>query len=199
MEVNSNKVPGSPEEAVQIEDGKESHPMATQTQTQRKATAQKAAATRRRNAAKRSQSARKAAETRAQAELNTLQVVQAQAERAALIPLGAALTARDAVADAASPYLAGRESAERELERVGKRVQTSLKRFERRGSTARNRAFRELKRTRTRVERELRQRRNKTVRTVKQNRRDIEKQVKVARREAEKQAETIVSRVASLA
>jgi len=54
----------------------------TQTATQRKATAQKAAATRRRNAAKRSQSARKAAETRAQAELNTLQVVQAQAERA---------------------------------------------------------------------------------------------------------------------
>jgi hypothetical protein len=37
------------------------------------------------------------------------------------------------------------------------------------------------------------------VRTVKQNRRDVEKQVKLARREAEKQAETIVSRVASLA
>ena len=65
--------------------------MATQTATQRKATAQKAAATRRRNAARRSQSARKAAETRAQAELNTLQVVQAQAERAVLIPVGAAL------------------------------------------------------------------------------------------------------------
>ena len=77
-----------------------------------------------------------------------------------LIPVGAALTARDAVLEAVSPYLAGRDSAERELEKVGKRVQTSLKRFERRGSTARNRALREVKRTRTRVERELRQRRN---------------------------------------
>ena len=54
--------------------------------TQRKATAQKAAATRRRKAAARSRSAKKAAETRAQAQLNTLQVVQLQAERAALIP-----------------------------------------------------------------------------------------------------------------
>ena len=152
--------------------------MATQTQTQRKATAQKAAATRRRNAANRSRSAKKAAETRAQAELNTLQVVQLQAERAALVPVGAALTARDAVVDAVKPYVAGRESAEKELEKVGKRVQVNLKRFERRGTTARNRAVREVKRTRTRVERELRQRRNKAVRTVKQNRREAERQVK---------------------
>ena len=83
---------------------------------QRKAAAQKAAATRRRNAAKRSHSAKKAAETRAQAELNTLQVVQLQAERAALIPVGAALTARDAVVEA-KPYVAGRESAERSSRR----------------------------------------------------------------------------------
>ena len=67
-----------PEEAVQIEDGKESqHNGYPDRRHQRKATAQKAAATRRRNAAKRSHSAKKAAETRAQAELNTLQVVQA--------------------------------------------------------------------------------------------------------------------------
>ena len=76
-----------------------------QTETQRKATARKAAATRRRNAAKRSQSAKKAAETRAQAELNTLEVVQAQAERAVLIPVGAALVARDAVLEVTKPYL----------------------------------------------------------------------------------------------
>ncbi|HEX6654114.1 MAG TPA: hypothetical protein VF072_15320, partial [Thermoleophilaceae bacterium] len=96
--------------------------MATQTQTrtqaQRKASAQKAAATRRRKTAARSRSAKKAAETRAQAQLNTLQVVQAQAERGVLIPVGAALTARDAVLEAVSPYLAGRESAEREFEKV---------------------------------------------------------------------------------
>ncbi len=81
--------------------------MATQTPTQRKATAQKAAATRRRNAAKRSSSARKAAETRAQAEMNTLQAVQAQAERAVLIPVGASLVARDSVIEAVKPLADG--------------------------------------------------------------------------------------------
>jgi hypothetical protein len=155
--------------------------MADQTETQRKASAQKAAATRRRNAAKRSQSARKAAETRAQAEMNTLQVVQANAERALLIPLGAALAARDAVVEAAKPYTAGRDSAERELKDLGKRVSTDLRKFERRGNTARNQAVREVKRTRTRVERELRQRRSATVRGVQGS------------------AEGIVSRVSSLA
>ena len=164
-------------------------PDATRTQNQRKASAQKAAATRRRKSAARSRSAKKAAETRAQAQLNTLQVVQLQAERAALIPVGAALTARDAVLEAVTPYVQGRDSAEKELEKVGKRVQVSLKRFERRGSTARNRALREVKRTRTRVERELRQRRNSAVRTVKQNRREAERQVKSARRQVERQVE----------
>ncbi len=168
----------------------------TQTETQRKATARKAAATRRRNAAKRSQSAKKAAETRAQAELNTLQVVQAQAERAVLIPVGAALIARDAVVEATKPYLAGRESAEKELEKVSKRVSSDLKRFERRGSTARNRTVREVKRTRTRVERELRQRRNAAARTVKQNRREVEKSLRTTRREVQGQAESIIERVA---
>ncbi|MGH2712826.1 MAG: hypothetical protein ACRDM7_02855 [Thermoleophilaceae bacterium] len=154
--------------------------MATQTPTQREATAQKAAATRRRNAAKRSQSARRAAETRAKAELNTLQVVQAQAERAVLIPVGATLVARDSVIDAVKPYADG-ETRDAELSKLHKRVSTNLRKFERRGTTARNRAVREVKRTRTRVERELRQRRNKTVRTVKQNGREVEKQLKSAR------------------
>ena len=179
--------------------GERSNQMATQTATQRKATAQKAAATRRRNAAKRSTTARKAAETRTQAELNTLQVVQAQAERALLIPVGAALEARDAVIDATKPYVDGRESAEKELKGLQKRINTSLRKFERRGSTARNRTVREIKRTRTRVERELRQRRAKAVRTVKQNRREVEKQVKATRREVQGQAESIASRVASIA
>src|SRR3954469_24729314 len=104
--------------------------MATQTATQPKAPAQKAAATRRRNAAKRSTSARKAAETRAQAELNTLQVVQAQAERALLIPVGAALEARDAAPDAYKPCVDGRDSAEKELKELQKRVNTNLRKFE---------------------------------------------------------------------
>ena len=40
-----------------------------------------------------------------------------QAERAVLVPVGAALTARDAVVEAVKPYIAGRESAEKELRR----------------------------------------------------------------------------------
>ena len=112
--------------------------MATQTETQRKAAARKAARTRRRNAAKRSQAARRSAETRAQAELGTLGVVQAQAERALLIPVGAWLTARDTVIDAARPYYQGRESAERELTKLQREVRSNLRRYERRGATARN-------------------------------------------------------------
>src|SRR3954453_6040918 len=109
--------------------------MATQTETQRKATAQKAAATRRSNAAKRSRSAQKSAETRAQAELNAIQAVQQQAERAVLIPVGAYLTARDEVIEAVKPYTASRASAEREIGKVQRRVTTNLRKFERRGNT----------------------------------------------------------------
>jgi hypothetical protein len=170
-----------------------------QTETQRKASARKAAATRRRNAAKRSQSAKKAAATRAQAELSTLEVLQAQAERGVLIPVGAALSATDAVVEAVKPYTESRESAEKELDNVGKHVSRNLKRFERRGTTARNRTVREVKKTRTRVERELRQRRNAAVRTVKQNRREAERQFKTTRREVQHQAEGLMGRVGSLA
>lgn len=155
--------------------------MPTQTPTQRKATAQKAAATRRRNAAKRSQSARKAAETRVQAEQSALKAVQAQAERAVLIQVGAALAARDAVLEAVAPLTSGREGVERELARLGKRVSANLSKFERRGTTARNRAARNVTRTRGRVERQF------------------DKRVKDTRREVQGQAEGIASRFASIA
>jgi hypothetical protein len=148
--------------------------MATQTTTQRKAAARKAAATRKRNAARRKTSARRAAATRVQAETSTLGVVQAQAERAVLIPVGAALVARDNLVEAARPFT-NRQTAEREL-----------RKFERRGTTARNRAQRQVKRTRTRVERELRQRRNQATRLVRRNRREVGRQVKSTRREVER-------------
>ena len=166
--------------------------MPEQTPTQRKATARKAAATRKRNAAARSRSARKAAETRAQAELNTLQVVQAQAERAVLIPVGAALTARDEVVEAVKPYTTSRASAEREVTKL-------LRRFERRGNTARKHALREVKRevkrSRTQLERQLRQGRNQATRMVMRNRREAERQVKVGGREAENLANEIQDQV----
>src|SRR5580704_12864944 len=80
-------------------------------------------------------------------------LVSELAERAALVPVGATLLARDnlvsSVRDLSTRY-GTRASIEREL-----------KRYERRGSTARNRFERQVRRTRTSFERELRQRRSK--------------------------------------
>jgi hypothetical protein len=76
-------------------------------------------------------------------------------ERAVLIPLGAALIARDqlvaSVNDAISSYSSPAKAQSQ--------LNTQLNKFERRGITARNRLEREVRKTRTRVERELRQRR----------------------------------------
>lgn len=149
--------------------------------------AKKAAATRRANARRRSAAAKKAAATR---ELNTrtpLQQAQEYAERALLIPVGAALVARDnlveSVTEVAKPYR-HRETAQRQLER-------DMKRFERRGTTARNRVEREVKKTRTRVERELRQRRTRVQRVVKQNRTRLQREVKRNRTQVERQVKTL--------
>jgi hypothetical protein len=73
------------------------------------------------------------------------------AERAVLIPLGAALIARDQVVSSVNDAISSYASPTK--------AQTQLRRFERRGITARNRLEREVRKTRTRVERELRQRR----------------------------------------
>jgi hypothetical protein len=80
------------------------------------------------------------------------------AERAVLIPVGVALTARDrvlsSVNDAVSIYSSPAKT------------QAQLRRFERRGATARKRLEREVRKTRVRVERELRQRRREIEKTV---------------------------------
>src|SRR5919198_33218 len=112
--------------------------MATQTEQQRKAAARKAAATRRRNAARqsarRTQASARATQTQAQRTagfgpdyaLDRLNSVVEQAQRAVLIPVGAALVARDNVVDATRPYTT-RQSAERELTRLQRRVTTNLR------------------------------------------------------------------------
>jgi hypothetical protein len=82
---------------------------------------------------------------------DTAQVVGDYAERAVLIPVGAALIARDRVVSSVSDTLATYSSS--------RRTQQQLRRFERRGVTARNRLEREVRKARVRVERELRQRR----------------------------------------
>jgi hypothetical protein len=80
------------------------------------------------------------------------------AERAVLIPVGVALTARDRVVSGVSDTLSNYSS--------GARAQAQLRRFERRGATARNRLEREVRKARVRVERPLRQRRRKIERSV---------------------------------
>src|SRR6476619_6090430 len=105
----------------------------------------RAAATRRANPRRRSAAAKRAAATRELNQRTPVKQAQDLAERAVLIPVGAALVARDRVVESvtepAKPFRT-RETAQRQIER-------DLKRFERRGTTARNRVERRLKRTRT--------------------------------------------------
>lgn len=73
------------------------------------------------------------------------------AERAVLIPVGAALIARDRVAASVGEVISSYSSPAK--------ANAQLRKFERRGSTARNRLEREVRKTRTRLERGLRERR----------------------------------------
>src|SRR5436190_3886360 len=163
--------------------------------TTRTNSGQRAAATRRANARRRSAAAKRAAATRELRQRTPVQRAQALAERSVLVPVGAALVARDRVIESVTetvrPYRT-RESAQRRIER-------DLRRFERRGTTARNRAERRLKRTRTRVEREPRQRRTRAVRVVKRNRTQLERQARNVRRDLEKAVTQAQERVSSAA
>ena len=76
------------------------------------------------------------------------------AERAVLIPVGAALIARERVLSGVGDAIANYNSTAK--------ASAQLRKFERRGVTARNRVERELRKTRVRVERELRQRRQES-------------------------------------
>jgi hypothetical protein len=131
--------------------------MATQTRTARQAAGNKAAATRKRNAAKRSarttkssakqttnaarstaraagstaKQATRTAERRAEAATSGLQVFARQTERALLIPVGAALEARDAAISTVRTYSA-RRTAKTELDRFERRGERALRRNRRR-------------------------------------------------------------------
>jgi hypothetical protein len=80
------------------------------------------------------------------------------AERAVLIQVGVALTARDRVVSSVNDTISSYSSTSK--------AQAQLRRFERRGATARNRLEREVRKARVRVERELRQRRREIEKTV---------------------------------
>src|SRR3977135_3599854 len=156
--------------------------MPTTTQNQRSAAAKR-----------RSAAAKRTAATSAPTPRTPVEQVQYAAERAVLIPVGAALTATDRVAEAVTDLAKTYSTPET----AQKRLERDLRRFERRGTTARNRAERRIKRTRTRVERELRQRRTRAVRVAKRNSTRFERQAKNVRRDVEKAVSQAQERVTS--
>src|SRR5688500_9223523 len=98
--------------------------MSPTTTTQRSAAGSRAAATRRANARRRSAAAKRAAATRELNQRTPVQQAQDLAERAVLIPVGAALVARDrvveTVTETAKPFRSI-ETAQRQVERDLKR------------------------------------------------------------------------------
>ncbi len=130
-----------------------------------------AAATRRSTAAKKGVATRNVHQVEDRLEVKTaVEHAQEIAERAVLIPVGAALEARDLVEktlDELTTTYSSRESAEKQL-----------RRFERRGATARRRVERQAKKARTRVEREVRRRRTRVEREAKRVRRDLDKRAR---------------------
>lgn len=128
--------------------------------TQAKASHAKGARTR---AVHASESAVRQAQT---ATKETADVFGDYAERAVLIPVGAALIARERIVSTVTDTVSTYSSTTK--------TQAQLKKFERRGATARNRLEREVRKARVRVERELRQRRNKIESTVESTVSDLE-------------------------
>jgi hypothetical protein len=92
--------------------------------------------------------------------------VGSYAERAVLIPVGAALIAREQVLARVNDTIDNYSSASK--------ANAQLRKFERRGNTARNRLEREVRKTRVRVEREVRQTRGRVEREVRRRQRDGE-------------------------
>lgn len=118
---------------------------------------------------------------------STVELAGGYAERAVLIPVGAALTARDRVVSSVSGVISSYSTAAK--------AQTQLRKFERRGTTARNRLEREVRKTRTRVERELRERRRELERRRSELTKSLTTQVEQTQAELEKRQSQIESAV----
>lgn len=159
--------------------------------TKRSTTAKKAATTRKANAT--TATAKSTAKTTAKKvapEPTTVETVQAYAEKAVLIPVGAALIARDrvtATVDELTTKYGSKDAAQKQFDALVKELSADLKKAEKRGATARTKAERELKKNRTKVERELRTRRTKAERELKKNRTKAEKEIKAFRADVDKQ------------
>jgi hypothetical protein len=102
----------------------------------------------------------------AQAVKNSTGNVGSYAERAVLIPVGAALIIREQVLARVNDAIDNYSSPSK--------ANVQLRKFERRGNTARNRVEREIRKTRVRVEREARLTRSRVEREVRRRQKDGE-------------------------
>jgi hypothetical protein len=152
-------------------------PRTAKTRSKVKSTSAKTASARRPGASTQSKASHaKGARTRAthQAEATLRQTQTATketadvfgdyAERAILIPVGAALIARDRVVSSVNDTITTYSSTSK--------TQAQLRKFERRGNTARKRLEREVRKARTSVEREVRKARTNVERELHKRRQD---------------------------
>ncbi|HVO56044.1 MAG TPA: hypothetical protein VMT37_16670 [Solirubrobacterales bacterium] len=114
--------------------------------------------------------AKKAATKTAVAEKNQ---VQAVAESAVDLPVGAVLSVSDRISDLVEPWTA-RSSAEKQIKAYRTQLRKTLKRTERRGTSARRKATTEARKTRNKVEREARRRQRSVETTIKRNRDEVQ-------------------------
>ncbi len=127
----------------------------------RRTTAPKSAP-RAKSAAKRTTASGSSASTKRSTQAVKNDTLGSYAERAVLIPVGAALIARERVVSTIDSYSSP------------SKANAQLRKFERRGNTARSRVEREIRKTRIRVEREVRQTRGRVEREVTRRKRDGE-------------------------
>lgn len=125
-------------------------------------TAAPKSASRAKSAAKRTTASGSSASTKRSTQAVKNDTLGSYAERAVLIPIGAALIARERVASTIDTYSSP------------SKANAQLRKFERRGNTARSRVEREIRKTRVRVEREVRQTRGRVEREVTRRKRDGE-------------------------
>jgi len=116
------------------------------------------------------------------------------AERTVDVPVGVALTVRDAVVDAVEPWTSS-TTREKELKSLRTQVTRELNKFERRGGQARRKATQRVRQTRNRLEREAKQRRRLLEKEVKERRAKVETLVKENRVKAEQQLKKVQERV----
>ena len=153
--------------------------MATTTPTKKRATAAKTTAAKRKTSSRAKATPKAATPT----PLTRVERVREAAERAVVVPVGAALEARDAVAGTVEDLQARYGTAEA--------AEKQLKRFERRGEKVRKQAERRVKKARTRVERELKARRRTAEKRVRTERTRVEREAKQAAARMESVREAI--------